>query len=68
MWAPARRSTRCCVGWHRAGCAQLLVSSDAEELLEVCDRILVMRGGLIVEEVAAADATEASLLSAAAGL
>jgi ABC-type sugar transport system ATPase subunit len=51
-----------------AGCAQLLVSSDAEELLEVCDRILVMRGGLIVEEVAAADATEASLLSAAAGL
>ena len=51
-----------------AGCAQLLVSSDAEELLEVCDRILVMRGGLIVQEVAAADATEASLLSVAAGL
>ena len=50
------------------GCAQLLVSSDAEELLETCDRILVMRGGAIVEEMVAADATEATLLSAAAGL
>jgi ABC-type sugar transport system ATPase subunit len=50
------------------GCAQLLVSSDAEELLEMCDRILVMRGGVIIEEMVARDATEASLLSAAAGL
>jgi D-xylose transport system ATP-binding protein len=50
------------------GCAQLLVSSDAEELLEMCDRILVMRGGAIVDEQVATDATEASLLSAAAGL
>jgi len=50
------------------GCAQLLVSSDAEELLEMCDRIVVMRGGVMVQEVPAADATEAILLSAAAGL
>jgi len=50
------------------GCAQLLVSSDAEELLEVCDRILIMRGGAIVQELPAAEATEAMLLSAAAGL
>ncbi len=50
------------------GCAQLLVSSDAEELLEVCDRILVMRAGVIVQELPAAAATEAALLRAAAGL
>jgi ABC-type sugar transport system ATPase subunit len=50
------------------GCAQLLVSSDAEELLEVCDRILIMRGGSIVQELPALDATEAAMLSVAAGL
>lgn len=51
-----------------AGCAELLVSSDAEELLEVCDRILIMRSGAIVQEMAAAEATETAMLSAAAGL
>jgi ABC-type sugar transport system ATPase subunit len=55
-------------GMAANGCAQLLVSSDAEELLEVCDRILIMRAGVIVQELPAADATEATLLSAAAGL
>ncbi len=34
-----------------AGISSIFVSTEAEELLEVCDRILVMRGGRIVEEV-----------------
>ena len=51
----------------RDGKAILLVSSEAEELIEVCDRILVMRAGSIVLEVPAAEASEAILLEAAAG-
>ncbi len=33
-----------------AGCAVLVVSSDLEEVLQLCDRILVMQGGEIVGE------------------
>ena len=33
-----------------AGCAVLVVSSDLEEVLQLCDRILVMLGGEIVGE------------------
>jgi ABC-type sugar transport system ATPase subunit len=40
MWAQARR-----------GISTIFVSSELEELLEVCHRILVMRQGGIVEEV-----------------
>jgi ABC-type sugar transport system ATPase subunit len=50
------------------GCAELLVSSDAEELLDVCDRILVMRSGQITGEFDPRVTNEAILLSAAAGL
>ena len=34
--------------------ASLLVSSDAEELVEVCDRVMVLRGGRIAGELVAA--------------
>jgi simple sugar transport system ATP-binding protein len=39
-----------------AGAAVLLVSEDLDELLELSDRILVMQGGRIVHETAAAGA------------
>lgn len=41
-----------------AGCAVLVVSVELEEILSLADRILVMSGGRIVGEVAAADADE----------
>jgi ABC-type sugar transport system ATPase subunit len=50
-----------------AGRAQLLVSSDASELVAVCSRILVMRGGRIVQSVLAAETSEGALIELAAG-
>jgi D-xylose transport system ATP-binding protein len=50
------------------GYSLLLVSSEAEELIEICHRILVMRNGQIVSEVAGESATERQLLSIAAGV
>ena len=47
------------------GCSILLVSSDMEELLGMCDRILVISGGRISLECKAADATKELLLQAA---
>jgi simple sugar transport system ATP-binding protein len=44
-----------------AGCAVLVVSVELEEILSLADRILVMSGGRIVGEVAAADADERTL-------
>ena len=50
------------------GYALLLVSSDAEELVDVCDRVLVLRNGRQAAEFAAGGLTEAALLRAAAGI
>jgi ABC-type sugar transport system ATPase subunit len=50
------------------GSAMLWVSSDAEELCQVCDRVLVMRQGRIVAEVSGREASEERLLSLAAGV
>ena len=44
-----------------AGCAVLLVSVELDEILALCDRILVMFGGRIVGEVAAGQASERQL-------
>ncbi len=51
-----------------AGAAILIVSSDAEELIEICDRVVVMRGGRVAAEVGRADLGEERLLRLAAGL
>lgn len=51
-----------------AGCAILLVSSDAEEIVEVCDRALVFRNKHIVGEVVASDLSEARLILLATGV
>jgi ABC-type uncharacterized transport system ATPase subunit len=41
---------------RNAGCAILLISEDLDEILELTDRIVVMRGGRIVHEAPAAGA------------
>ncbi len=51
-----------------SGAAVLLYTSELAEIPLVCDRVLVMHGGRIVDEQDAATATEATLLTAAHGL
>ncbi len=50
------------------GKALLVVSSELPELLGLCGRILVMRAGRLVAEVARADFSEATLMRWMAGL
>ena len=50
------------------GAAILLYTSDLAEIPIVCDRVIVLHGGRIVDEQDAASATESSLLTAAHGL
>jgi ABC-type sugar transport system ATPase subunit len=50
------------------GHALLLVSSEAEELVEVCDRVVVLRNGRAAGEVAGAELAEERLLRLAAGV
>jgi ABC-type sugar transport system ATPase subunit len=51
-----------------SGCGLLWVSSDAEDLVDVADRILVMRHGRLVSELGASEASEERLLAEAAGV
>ncbi len=50
------------------GAAILLYTSELAEIPLVCDRVLIMHDGRIVDEQNAAHATESSLLTAAHGL
>jgi ribose transport system ATP-binding protein len=50
------------------GAAIVLYTSELAEIPLVCDRVLVLHGGRIVDEQDAAHATESSLLTAAHGL
>jgi ABC-type sugar transport system ATPase subunit len=50
------------------GHALLLVSSEAEELARVCDRVLVLRNGALAGEVGRAELDEERLLRLAAGV
>jgi len=50
------------------GHALLLVSSEAEELVDVCDRVLVLRNGTLAGEVGRAELDEERLLRMAAGV
>lgn len=50
------------------GAAILLYTSELAEIPIVCDRVITLHGGRIVDEQAAAQATESSLLTAAHGL
>ncbi len=51
-----------------AGAGILLYTSELNEIRLVCDRTIVIFGGRIVDEIAAADADEATLLRAAHNL
>jgi ABC-type sugar transport system ATPase subunit len=51
----------------RAGHAILMISSDAEEILTMCDRVLVMRRGRLAGEFAAAQIDGERLVHVAAG-
>jgi ABC-type sugar transport system ATPase subunit len=51
-----------------AGCAILLVSSDAEEIVEVCDRALVLRDKHVAGQVTASELSEARLVRLATGV
>jgi ribose transport system ATP-binding protein len=48
IWGLVRRAVQ-------EGAAALVVSSDFEELADLCDRVLVLRGGRIAAEVAGAE-------------
>jgi ribose transport system ATP-binding protein len=50
------------------GAALIMISSDLPEVLGMSDRILVMRRGRIVRELAAHEATDANVLQAALGV
>jgi ribose transport system ATP-binding protein len=50
------------------GAAIVLYTSELAEIPLVCDRVIVLHGGRIVDEQDAAQATESSLLTAAHGL
>lgn len=50
------------------GIGILLISSELPEILGMCDRTLVMKGGSIVGEFVAEKATEENLLACAAGV
>ncbi len=47
------------------GVAIVMVSSESSELLGLCDRILVLRSGSVVDEFERSEATEQRLMSAA---
>ena len=50
-----------------AGAAQIIVSTDFEEVATVCSRVLVFRGGVIAAELHGAEINVGRLLAAAAG-
>ena len=54
-------------GLAAEGVAIVMVSSELPEVLGMADRVLVMREGRIVSEIARADATEESVMFAAMG-
>jgi ribose transport system ATP-binding protein len=51
-----------------AGAAVLLLTSELEEIQRACDRVIVIYGGRVVDELLAARADEPTLLRAAHGL
>jgi ABC-type sugar transport system ATPase subunit len=51
-----------------AGAGVLICSSDAKELALICDRVLVMRDGLLVAEAGRASLSEAALVAAGLGV
>jgi len=55
------------VGLAASGVAVLLISNEVEEVLGLAHRVLVMRGGRVVAELAGAGITEEAILAASFG-
>lgn len=51
----------------REGMAVLIASSDAEELVHLCDRVIVLRAGMVSAELAGANLTEERLVAETLG-
>jgi ribose transport system ATP-binding protein len=51
-----------------AGAAVLLLTSELEEIQRVCDRVIIIFGGRVVDELPASRADEPTLLRSAHGL
>ncbi|WP_344112165.1 sugar ABC transporter ATP-binding protein [Nocardioides humi] len=51
----------------RGGAGVLVASSDEEELAAICDRVLVMREGLVTRELSGSEATSGALVGAVLG-
>jgi ribose transport system ATP-binding protein len=62
--APSRRSTRWC-GAGRRRRAVLLYSTDYDELIGCCDRVLVIYDGMVVRELEGDGLTEHALIASA---
>ena len=65
MSAPSRRSTSCCAGWPTRGAAILFYSTDYDELIGCCDRVLVLYDGAVKRELVGAEITERALIASA---
>jgi simple sugar transport system ATP-binding protein/ribose transport system ATP-binding protein len=50
-----------------AGLGILLISNEVEEILGLAHRVVVMRGGRVMADLAGSDATESAILAAAFG-
>ena len=50
------------------GCACLLISSDLEEVLGLCNRIMVIRNGSVAGIVSGEELTEQHIIRIAAGV
>ena len=46
------------------GVASIFISSEFEELSQVCDRVLILSDGIITEEISGEEATPEKLLAA----
>ncbi|MDD5017151.1 MAG: sugar ABC transporter ATP-binding protein [Eubacteriales bacterium] len=55
------------VNMTSAGCSAIVISSEAPEIIGICHRILVMKGGRIVGEYLRENATEEKLIKSAMG-
>ena len=51
-------------GAAEAGASVLVASSDTKELAEICDRVVVLRGGLVADELTQPDLSESRLVHA----
>lgn len=50
------------------GMACILISSEMQELIGLCHRVLIMRGGRIVKELRGDEITESAIMTAAVGI